>query len=237
MDTELLIQFPGRSFCFTGKLADLKRTHAEREARSRGALTTKVVNAELDYLVVGSIPATGWKFGNYGTKIANAQALLLDGRERPRLVSESEFMDALARIPSSNSGAIDGKVIVVTSTFVTPGRNAFDRAGLEQVLARLKGELGAHTRVRVFTARMRNELFAGKGSTPIPDTYLVFEIRVVKHSPVDDSTAAFADAVAQLMEAVEGVDASLHFFERVEGSADYIRLIREVPEDLLIPDI
>lgn len=77
--TDPALDFQGRSFCFTGKLAELKRTRAEREARARGGLTGKVVNGELDYLVVGSIPATGWKHGSYGNKIEKARRLRTDG--------------------------------------------------------------------------------------------------------------------------------------------------------------
>lgn len=52
-----MIELSDRGFCFTGKLADLKRSQAEREAR--GAHTTDVVNERLHFLVVGSIPSTG----------------------------------------------------------------------------------------------------------------------------------------------------------------------------------
>jgi DNA ligase (NAD+) len=59
------ILFEGQAFCFTGELADLKRTQAEREVRSRGGLTTNSVTSHLDYLVIGSIPSPGWSYGNY----------------------------------------------------------------------------------------------------------------------------------------------------------------------------
>ena len=36
----MAIQFADRAFCFTGGMADLKRTQAEREDRSRRGLTT-----------------------------------------------------------------------------------------------------------------------------------------------------------------------------------------------------
>jgi hypothetical protein len=54
------------------------------------------VNAQLDYLVVRSIPATGRKHGSYGTKIEKARQLRANGERRPVLIAESEFMDALA---------------------------------------------------------------------------------------------------------------------------------------------
>lgn len=99
------ITFHGKSFCFTGKLADLKRSAAERETRARGGLTTEIVNAHLDFLVIGSIPSVGWKHGSYGTKIEKARAI---ARNSGRLLaSPSEFdqqgtervLDQLALLP------------------------------------------------------------------------------------------------------------------------------------------
>jgi NAD-dependent DNA ligase len=48
-----MITFPDRTFCFTGKLSDLKRTAAEREVRASGGLTIDRINDRLDDLVVG----------------------------------------------------------------------------------------------------------------------------------------------------------------------------------------
>lgn len=70
--------FADKSYCFTGKLAELKRTQAEREVRARGGLTTETVNERLDYLVIGSIPAIGWKHGSYGNKIEKARKIASD---------------------------------------------------------------------------------------------------------------------------------------------------------------
>lgn len=231
------IQFSSRSFCFTGKLADLKRTQAERETRSRGGFTTDAVNGNLDYLVVGSIPATGWKFGEYGRKIEAARDMASLGEPRLVLVSESSFMDALAQTPPSNAGGIDGKVLVLTYTFVAPTRNAFDRAGVDRFLVELKERHACHVRVRVIPAKARNDLFAGRGDPLVPDGYLVFELRVVKHAPLILPATELVSFVTNGFERLDGVDGKLHWFERAEGSSDYIRLIREIPEDLRVPDL
>ena len=69
------LEFDGKVFCFTGTLLQLKRTQAERETRARGGVAVSDVNDRLDYLVVGSKASLGWKFGNYGTKIAAAREL------------------------------------------------------------------------------------------------------------------------------------------------------------------
>lgn len=81
------IMFHGNSFCFTGKLAELKREQAERETRARGGLTSKVVNEDLNYLVIGSIPSIGWKHGSYGNKIEKAMAISSKSKKL-KLVSE-----------------------------------------------------------------------------------------------------------------------------------------------------
>jgi NAD-dependent DNA ligase len=36
-----IVEFDGKSFCFTGKLAELKRTLAEREVRGRNGFSQK----------------------------------------------------------------------------------------------------------------------------------------------------------------------------------------------------
>jgi hypothetical protein len=118
------------SYCFTGKLTDLKRSHTEREVRARGGMTTEIVNSHLDYLVVGNIPSIGWKFGSYGRKIALARILSPKNGGRPRLISEGDFTDALAMHSPTNSGAIDAKVFVGKYKFIVEKEDAFDADGL-----------------------------------------------------------------------------------------------------------
>lgn len=234
--TDPALDFQGRSFCFTGKLAELKRTRAEREARARGGLTSKVVNGELDYLVVGSIPATGWKHGSYGNKIEKARRLRADGAG-PRLVSESAFMDALATTAPTNSGAIDTKVIVATCRFTAPDRMSFDRAGLEHRLGRLSREHGCSVRVRTCYVRSMYELFGETYGIDSPDDHLLFEVRVVRQFQLDDQTEDWLRFLSGSFGGLDGVDGPMRWFERIEGSTDYIRLLREVPEDLRIPEL
>ena len=57
------IALDGRCFSFTGGMASLKRAAAEREVRARGGQTADRVSQQLDYLVFGDAPATGWKHG------------------------------------------------------------------------------------------------------------------------------------------------------------------------------
>lgn len=231
------VSFLDRSFCFTGKLADLKRTQAQRETRARGGMSTEAVNKNLDYLVIGSIPADGWKFGTYGNKIAKAIAMRDADFPGPTFLSESEFMDALALCPPTNSGAIDGRVHVLTYSFTAASRNSFDRNAVERLLCDLSEQHSCHVRTRVIPARARNELFAGRGEPLVPEGYIVFEIRAVRHVHVDAETTPLAEWFASRFELIDGVDGRMHSFSRAEGSADYIRLIREVPNELRLPDL
>ena len=83
--------FEGKTFCFTGRMAELSRSQSEKEVRSRAGLTQKTINNQLDYLVIGSIPSTGWKHGNYGRKIEKAQELIGQNLKL-KLVSEDDFI-------------------------------------------------------------------------------------------------------------------------------------------------
>jgi hypothetical protein len=62
--SNFVVEFSNRSFCFTEKLRDLKRTAAEREVRARGGFTLDSINERLD---------------------ANLSALTFDCNYRPRL--------------------------------------------------------------------------------------------------------------------------------------------------------
>ena len=230
------LDFKGQSFCFTGKLAELTRTQAEREARARGGLTSKVVNEQLDYLVVGSIPARGWKYGDYGNKIEKARRLCTKNGQ-PRLVSESAFMDGLADAAPTNSGAIDAKVAVATYRFATPDRKSFDRPGLEHLLGRLRRQHECAVRVRSYYIRNIHELFGEEQEFAAPDDHILFEVRVVRQFHLDDETEDWLQFLGDSLNGLDGVDGPLRWFERTEGSTDYIRLLREVPEDLRIPDL
>jgi hypothetical protein len=230
------IQFVGHSFCFTGKMAELKRTQAEREARSRGGHTVDIVNERLDYLVVGSIPSTGWKFKSYGRKIEAAREVAVQNRGRPRLLSESAFMEALANAATTNSGAIDAKVLVINYRFVAASENAFDGAALEAMLKNLQDGESFHITTRGYYALAYCDLFEEPdGAIKVTgDESLIVECRLVKQLPVGASSGELVERVTRGFESISGVDGTLRSFERTEGAADYVRLLREVPQNLRV---
>jgi hypothetical protein len=223
------IEFQGRSFCFTGKLAGLKRSQAERETRARGGLTTSVVNERLDFLVIGSIPSPGWKHGSFGTKIAQARALR-QANGRPRLVSEDDFVTGLGEAAPINSGAIDAKVIVATYRFLAGRKDAFDADALAALIEGLGNRPGCHASVSAQSAAIFQTLFDEDGVvTEVTDTALVVECRIVRQVPLDEPIIPIIDALERQFEKIPGVDGRLKWFERTEGGADYIRLLAELP--------
>lgn len=219
------LHFDGRCVCFTGTLNDLKRSHAQREARARGAMTINVVNDRLDYLVVGSIPSPGWKHGSYGRKIEKARELRA-ATGRPAIVAESTFMEALARTAPIGSGAIDEKVFVGNFKFLVGTLDEIDAIAFEECLNGLQRDLDCHVSVRTSWAAINRDLFGDDSD----GRYQVVEIRFVRHMDLETPAQPFADSIERALERVDGADGHLAWFERQEGSADFVRLIREIPQ-------
>lgn len=234
-DTLGAIEFLDKAFCFTGKLADLKRATAEREVRARGGFVQDQINERLQYLVVGDVASPGWKFGAYGRKIEEARALQSAGARQPVLVSESLFMEALALRPSSNSGAIDEKVVVATYKFLlAPSAVDFDQDLIQASLSQLVACFPCHITARGAWASVHRDLFGGALANSSQEGAFVVEYRFVRHQALNDPVAVFLDAVSRVFEDVRGVDGTLRWFERTEGSADFVRLLREVPSSLRV---
>ena len=230
------IEFSGKSFCFTGKLADLKRTQAEQETRARGGLTIKVVNERLDYLVVGSIPASGWKFGNYGRKIEKAQELVGDQTNDLVLVSEDEFLEALAKSPTTNSGELDAKVVVINYKFVANRDPWFDEDRMEEWLEMLNSDLQCQVTIKAYPSISFNDLFEEVGDDLEEDSWVIY-CRIVKQFEIEEDAQAFVDSVENGFARLDGVDGDSTWFERKEGSGDYLRLLRELPNRMRIPGL
>lgn len=229
------IEFSDKAFCFTGKLADLKRVTAEREVRSRGGLIQDRINEQLDYLVVGDVASPGWKFGAYGRKIEQARALQNTGAPRPMLISESMFMEALVRCPSATSGAIDEKVVVATFKFLLEAHALdFDQDMIQASLSDLIHRFPCHVTARGAWTTVHRDLFGVGTADSSREGELVVEYRFVRHQSLDAPISDFLDSVTRVFENVTGIDGTLRWFERAEGSADFVRLLHEVPTSLRV---
>jgi hypothetical protein len=222
------IEFEDKTFCFTGKMSELKRTMAEREVRSRKGLSQREINTNLDYLVIGSISSPAWKFGDYGNKIKKARTLISEG-SKTKIVSEASFMNALETVLPTDTGEIDEKILICRyKALVSNG--AFDIVGLEEYLKLLAETENSHVTATIEEPYIYQDLYNEYTEEDI-DNLLVFQCRLVKHFPLDVNTQEFIDAIAKGFESLEGVDGDLTNSEKIEGSASYAKLFKEIPQN------
>ena len=232
---ESIVTFPSRAFCFTGKLIDLKRSAAEREVRSRGGLILDRINERLDYLIIGDEASPAWKFGGYGRKIEQAQVFHRLGHSLPILVSESMFLEALANCPCSQSGDIDEKIVVCNYKFVLDRPDeGFDQEVIAESLAALASRFQCHVSARSSWATVHQALFANNSAEVHSQDALVIEYRFVRHQSIDSPATEFINSVSSVFEEIDGIDGTLRWFERTEGSASFVRLLREIPQTLRV---
>ncbi len=89
------VEFPGRSFCFTGKAEFGKRKALHALVESRGGIAKESVVVSLDYLVVGALTNPVWLYATYGSKIEKIFQRRLQGGSGTRLIHERRFVAAL----------------------------------------------------------------------------------------------------------------------------------------------
>jgi|GEM_PF-1640585 len=230
---EINVNFKDKSFCFTGNMADLKRTQAEREVRSRLAATQKVVNASLDYLVIGSIPSVGWKYGDYGNKIEKAVELIKEGSNL-KLIPEDEFMLALENTPISGSGELDKKILIIRySSLVKSGD--FDVEALETHLAFIQSRLEFHATVRIEEPFIYQNLYNKYEGKDLANLLLI-RSRMVKILPLEFKSQTLVSAITRGFEKIRGLDGELSFSEKQEGSASFASLLKEIPQSINFRD-
>ena len=229
--------FKGKSLCFTGTMRELTRTQAEKEARSRGAQTQNVVNEELDYLVVGEIPSRGWAFGNYGRKIEKAEDLKQRGSIKPFIIPESVYMEALGQHPPNNAGDIDAKMIVVNMNFLSTPQAKVDRIRFEKSLSLIKGKYDCHVNANSMPAEYYNKFIYDESCPIFPPSSLAIKCRIVRQEHLVDNSIDFIEEVKSIFSNITCAYSTFKWFEKKEGSADYVRLIKELPENLKIESL
>ena len=220
--------FKNKSFCFTGKLAELKRTQAERETRARGGIVINIVNENLDYLIIGSIPSPGWKYGDFGTKIQKAKELYGINGKRPLLIPESDFIESLAESAIENRGEIDEKVIVCKYRFYS-GENSFDQKAFDDWIEILNATHQCHVAVFKEDLDSFKKLFVLAHHPGFEDSKYLIKCRIVKKIKTDESAQAFVDIIAKGVEGISGIDGTIEWYERTEGTAAFLRLLKEIP--------
>lgn len=89
------IEFPEKTYCFTGAFSRYTRNDVSRMAKSLGAKVLGNVSKKVDYLVIGSEGNPCWAYACYGRKVEYA-VNLRKGGHHILLVHENDFLDALA---------------------------------------------------------------------------------------------------------------------------------------------
>ncbi|PKG42664.1 BRCT domain-containing protein [Psychroflexus sp. MES1-P1E] len=220
------ISFEENSFCFTGKLAELKRTQAEREVRARSGYSQKVINNELTYLVLGSIPSTGWKHGNYGNKIVKAKQLIENGADL-KIISEKDFMIGLENIAPVDSGEIDEKLLIYRYKALFQNGD-MDITALEEFLELLTETTNSHVSATVEEPFIYKDLYNEFSQEDI-DNLLFFQCRIVKHLDLDADSQEFVDMIAKGFESIKGLDGDISWSEKKEGTASFAKLLQDIP--------
>ncbi len=108
--------FAGTNVVITGEF-HMGRGNAEEVAAELGATVQQATNAQTDFVIMGDIPTSSWKFGKYGNKIARAMELRASG-VGIRIISEDCFCSAIPisvlqqKLESIPKLKVDGFVIV-----------------------------------------------------------------------------------------------------------------------------
>lgn len=220
------IEFENKSFCFTGGLAELKRTQAEREVRARNGFSQKVINKELDYLVLGSIPSADWKHGNYGNKIVKAKELI-GQKAKMKIISEKDFMEGLENVAPIDSGEIDEKLLIIRYKALFENGN-LDIDGLEEYLGLVYETSNSHVSASVEEPFIYQDLYNEFTEEEI-DNLLFFQCRIVKHLDLEANSQEFVDVIAKGFESIKGLDGNLTWSEKKEGTASFAKLLLDIP--------
>ena len=128
---EPVIEFIGRSFCFTGTFVFGHKGACADAAEDRGAMVVSNVTTDLDYLVIGAFRSEAWIHTTHGRKIE--RAVEYRGKYgKPLVVSEAHWTKALKNaqtgvtpippVAFATDGKFSGKTFVLTGTLPTMSR-------------------------------------------------------------------------------------------------------------------
>lgn len=89
------VDLGGQSFLFTGKMATMQRSEAQKNVRAAGGSVASTVSKTLTYLVIGDEGSPLYGEGRKGSKQTKAESLIEAGAEL-KIVSETAFLRMLA---------------------------------------------------------------------------------------------------------------------------------------------
>jgi len=179
--------------------------------------------------VIGSIPSSGWKHGNYGRKIEKAQELIASNNKL-KLVSEDDYMIALENTLEIDSGEIDQKFVLFRyEAFLK--NETYNVDALTDLLVRLMEEDSSHVTAKLEDPQILQNLYGLFEDMDLSES-VIFKCRIVKQFPLDVEVVDFIDYVLNEFEIINITEGKCTWSEKKEGSATYARLFREIPENI-----
>lgn len=94
VDRVTAVEFPGRTFCLTGKFLYGSRKTCQTAVEQHGGVAIPRVTKELDYLVIGTLASRDWISTSYGRKIEAAVKNKQDGSP-VRILAEEDWVQFL----------------------------------------------------------------------------------------------------------------------------------------------
>ena len=223
------ISFLDKSFCFTGKMSEIKRKDAEQEVRARGGLTHKNVGPTLDYLVVGDVPSPSWLHGKFGRKIKKALDYKKMGKRKPRIVSESDFLSDLALTPPTNAGEIDSQVLVCTYRSPFSFEEEAGQQDLESLADQLSETGDCFVSIKLFPTDIGFLLTPEDGLT-ISEGWEA-RVRIIKVTKLGTPSEPFFAHATELLEQCFGDAGEVTLSVQKEGAALYTHYLRQLPKE------
>lgn len=90
------IGFENKVFCFSGNFLFGQKKACQEATEKQGATISQDITKSVDFLIVGSVPSSKWKFGSYGRKI-EAAANWHAEQGKPHILSEEDWTLALSK--------------------------------------------------------------------------------------------------------------------------------------------
>lgn len=88
------IQLKDKTYTLTGNFKHITRDQLRKKLAKQHLTEKTSVSTKVDYLIIGTIPSPGWKYGNTGTKIIKAQEIQEKGG-KIELIKEEDLLKQL----------------------------------------------------------------------------------------------------------------------------------------------
>jgi NAD-dependent DNA ligase len=96
IDQDAVLEFVGKTICFTGTFIFGSRTVCQQAATQQGGTPEDSITKRLDYLVIGAMASADWINTTYGRKIEKAASYRAE-HGRPLIISEQQWASVMHR--------------------------------------------------------------------------------------------------------------------------------------------